>query len=164
MNVSRSSILATVFVICLAGPSQAQFVDVGSIDFPTSASGEAQQHFLRGVSILHSFGWKQAIEQFQAAQELDPDFAMAYWGESLAYNHPLMSQMDATEPRKVLQRLGENATDRLAEAPTDREKGFLSAVEILWGDGDHIERRVGYMEAMADLYEKYPDDSEIAAF
>ena len=46
MNVSRSSILATVFVICVAGPGQAQFVDVGSIDFPTSASGEAQQHFL----------------------------------------------------------------------------------------------------------------------
>ena len=164
MNVFRSLILTATFLFCVGSSGQAQFVDVGSIDFPTSATGQAQQHFLRGVSILHSFGWKQAIEQFQAAQELDPDFAMAYWGESLAYNHPLMSQMDATEPRKVLQRLGENATDRLAEAPTDREKGFLSAVEILWGDGDHIERRVGYMEAMADLYEKYPDDSEIAAF
>jgi len=164
MNVFRSSILTATFLFCVGGSGQAQFVNVGSIDFPTSATGQAQQHFLRGVSILHSFGWKQAIAQFQAAQELDPDFAMAYWGESLAYNHPLMSQMDATEPRKVLQRLGENPADRLAEAPTDREKGFLSAVEILWGDGDHIKRRVGYMEAMKDLYEKYPNDSEVAAF
>ena len=69
---------------------EAQFDEVGSITFPTSATGEAQQHFLRGVAILHSFGWKQAREQFHAAQELDPDFAMAYWGESLAYNHTLV--------------------------------------------------------------------------
>ena len=31
----------------------------------------AMINFLRGVAILHSFGWEQAIEQFQAAQELD---------------------------------------------------------------------------------------------
>lgn len=85
---------------------------MGSIDFPTSATGEAQQHFLRGVAILHSFGWKQAIEQFQAAQRIDPDFAMAYWGESLAYNHPLSSQMNPTEPRRVLQRLAPSPGER----------------------------------------------------
>jgi len=71
-------ILAVPFVI--ATPALAQFQNVGSIDFPTSASGEAQQHFLRGVAILHSFGWEQAREQFNAAQQIDPDFAMAYWG------------------------------------------------------------------------------------
>ena len=60
MNVSRSSILATVLVLCVAGPSQAQFVDVGAIAFPTSATGQAPQPFLRGVSILPSFGWQQA--------------------------------------------------------------------------------------------------------
>ena len=85
-----------------AAPLTAQGENVGSIDFPTSATGEAQEHFLRGVAILHSFGWEQAIEQFQAAQELDPDFALAYWGESLSYNHPLFSGMDPTEPRKVV--------------------------------------------------------------
>ena len=37
--------------------ASAQFDNVGSINFPTSESGEAQQSFLRGVAILHSFGW-----------------------------------------------------------------------------------------------------------
>jgi tetratricopeptide (TPR) repeat protein len=143
---------------------EAQFDEVGSITFPTSATGEAQQHFLRGVAILHSFGWKQARAQFHAAQELDPDFAMAYWGESLAYNHPLVSQMDPTEPRKALERLGATPAERLAKAPTDREKGFMKAVEILWSEKDHVDRRVGYMEAMRDLYEAYPEDPEISAF
>ena len=61
-----------------ATPAAAQFEFVGSLDFPTSTrSEEAQQRFLRGVAILHSFGWKQATEPFQAAQGLDPDFALA---------------------------------------------------------------------------------------
>ena len=157
---------AAVFVLLtvLSETTEAQFDNVGSIQFPTSAAGEAQQYFLRGVSILHSFGWKQAREQFHAAQEIDPDFALAYWGESLAYNHPLVSQMDTTEPRKALARLAPTRAERLAKAPTDREKGFLNAVEILWGEDEHVARRVGYMEAMADLYEQYQDDPEVAAF
>ena len=44
--------------------ADAQFNSVGSLDFQTSGSPEAQQHFLRGVAILHSFGWKQAIAEF----------------------------------------------------------------------------------------------------
>ena len=82
----------------------------------------------------------------------------------LAYNHPLVSQMDPTDPRAALERLGPTPEARAAKAPTDRERGFLRAVEILWGDGDHETRRVGYMEAMRDLYEAHPDDPEVAAF
>ena len=101
---TRTAASLTGLFLALATPIAGQFENVGSIDFPTSATGEAQQHFLRGVAILHSFGWNEAIEQFQAAQAIDPDFVMAYWGESLAYNHPLISQMDATEPNNALQR------------------------------------------------------------
>ncbi len=72
--------------------------------------------------------------------------------------------MDATEPTQVLQRLAPTKSGRMAKAPTDREKGFLEAVEILWGDGEHVARRVGYMEAMEQLYEQYPDDPEVGAF
>ena len=77
--------------LALSPPTHAQSAKVGSLEFPTSGSPEAQELFLRGVAILHSFGWNQAIEQFQAAQRLDPDFAMAYWGETLCYNHPLFA-------------------------------------------------------------------------
>ena len=162
---SAAAAVALVLAAMVAPPSaQAQFDDVGVITFPTSATGEAQDHFLRGVAILHSFGWKQAREQFHAAQAIDPDFALAYWGESLAYNHPLVTDMDPTEPREALQRLAPTAEERIAKAPTEREKGLMRAVEILWGEGDHSKRRVEYMEAMGDLHDAYPDDPEIAAF
>ena len=159
-------VAGVVTVLLLAAPSGAQFAEVGALDFPTSArSPEAQRHFLRGVAILHSFGWKQAIEQFQAAQQLEPDFAMAYWGETLCYNHPLFGNPpDDDSPRAVLQRLGPTRAARLAKAPTNREKGFLDAVETLWGEGEYDDRRIAYMNAMQRLYERYPDDDEVATF
>ena len=62
---------AALLIWLVAVPASAQFNAVGSLQFPTSTpSAEAQNHFLRGVAILHSFGWKQAIEEFQAAQKL----------------------------------------------------------------------------------------------
>ena len=164
MNRARALLLTVVLLIMGARPAQAQFQNVGSFEFPTSVSGEAQLHFLRGAAFLHSFGWIQAREEFHAAQEIHPDFAMAYWGESLAYNHPLVSQMDPAEPRRALERLAPTRGERLAKAPTEREKGFLSAVEILWGEGDHVERRVGYMDAMSRLYAQHPNDTEVATF
>ena len=131
MKMMRTVVLTISLLAAVAVPAHAQFDAVGSLDFPTSSSGDVEQHFLRGVAILHSFGWVQARDQFQEAQALDPDFAMAYWGESLAYNPPLVSQMNPDEPRAALQRLAPTKEERLAKAPTEREKGFLSAVEIL---------------------------------
>ena len=167
MRRFTTTLIGLASVLAVTGSAQAQFASVGSLEFPTSGSPKAQQHFLRGVAILHSFGFKQAIKEFQAAQRIEPDFAMAYWGETLCYNHPLFADqlgVDEDSPRAVLARLAPTRTERLAKAPTDREKGFLNAIEILFGEGDRQERRVGYMEAMRRLHERYPDDPEVGAF
>lgn len=160
----RRLLFCAVIALTLVAPAAAQLQDVGQLSFPTSGSPAAQQHFLRGVAILHSFGWKQAIAEFKLAQKAQPDFAMAYWGESLAYNHPLNSQMDFKEPRAVLARLGPDRAARVAKAPTAREKGFINAVEELWGEGDSRQRRLNYMKAMERLYKQFPNDDEITAF
>ena len=157
----------TVAMLLLASPwvHSADLTGLGTVTFPTSASGPAQDHFLRGVTIMHSFGWKEARAEFQAAQRLDPDFALAYWGEALCYNHPLISEWDRETPKAVLMRLGDTLEERLAKAPTHREKGFVRAVDALFlGDGDTLTRRRAYMAVMRDHYEAYPDDQEVAAF
>lgn len=158
-------LVCVLALVLTTSPAFAQLEDVGSISFPTSTtSAEAQGQFLRGVAILYSFGWKQAIAEFQAAQKLDPGFAMAYWGETLCYNHPLQGEQNIKDPRAVLARLGATREARLARAPTAREKGLLDAVETLWGDGEWRDRRVAYMDAMAALHREYPNDDEIATF
>ena len=160
----RCHLACALVVVALTAPLSAQFDNVGTISFPTSGSPQAQPHFLRAVAILHSFGWKQAIAEFKLAQKAQPDFAMAYWGETLCYNHPLMAEQDGKNPRDVLARLGPNTAARLAKAPTPREKGFLQAVEELWGDGDWRKRRVAYMNAMERLYNQFPADDEVKTF
>lgn len=157
-------LLSVVLLTLSIAPASAQFDNVGTISFPTSGSPKAQQHFLRAVAILHSFGWKQAIAEFKQAQQIEPDFAMAYWGETLCYNHPLMGEQDAKTPREVLARLGATPAARLAKAPTAREKGFLQAIEVLWGEGEWRARRVGYMNAMERLHQQYPNDDEVTTF
>jgi tetratricopeptide (TPR) repeat protein len=139
-------------------------VDVGFLEFPNSGAEEAHDPFLRGVAFLHSFAYKQAIQQFQKAQGIDPDFALAYWGETFCYNHPLLPERDLESPRAVLARLGATPEERAAKAPTQREKDFLAASEVLFGEGDTAERRIAYKDAMAAMYQAYPDDDEVAAF
>jgi hypothetical protein len=160
----RRLLACAVVALCVVATASAQLENVGNLSFPTSGNPEAQRHFLRGVAILHSFGWKQAIAEFQLAQKAQPDFAMAYWGETLCYNHPLNSQMDPKEPRAVLARLGPDRAARAAKAPTAREKGFMNAVEELWGEGDSRQRRLAYMTAMERLFKQYPNDDEVKTF
>lgn len=144
--------------------TSADLDQVGTFDFPTSGSSAAQVHFELGVGYLHSFGMTQAQQEFRAAQEIDPDFAMAYWGEAFTYQHPFFGQKSAS-PGEALMKLGATSQERLAKAPTDREKGFLLAAEAYALTlGGMPERRTAWMNAMADLYEQYPDDDEVKAF
>jgi tetratricopeptide (TPR) repeat protein len=160
----RYRMIALLLTVAVTAPVSAQLENVGSLTFPTSAKPEAQRHFLRGVAILHSFGWKQAISEFKLAQKAEPDFALAYWGETLCYNHPLNAEADSGNPRAVLARLGATPAARLAKAPTPREKGFLEAVEALWGEGEWRARRVAYMRAMERLHSAFPNDDEVTTF
>lgn len=135
-----------------------------AINFPTSVSGEAQQEFLRGVSALYDFWYPQARVHFRRAREMDPNFAMAYWGEALTHERLFWRQHDQAEGSQVLQ-----ALDQRIEAGTvkwsDREQAYVNAVRLLFEPGPSVvERRDLYASAMADLVEQYPDDQEAVVF
>ncbi|MCZ6917967.1 MAG: hypothetical protein O7I93_14420 [Gemmatimonadetes bacterium] len=153
-----------VAILCVMPAPLAAQVTLGSIDFPTSGSAAAQEHFIEGVLFLHSFEYATAAEAFREAQQLDPDFAMAYWGEAMTYTHAVWSEKDVTAARAALGRLGATREARAAKAPTDREKGYLAAVEILYGDGPKEPLDTLYSEAMGRLSDAHPDDLEAKAF
>lgn len=143
--------------------SSAQIGDLGTIDFPTSGSPGAREVFLRGALLLHSFEYDDAREAFRQAQELDPEFGMAYWGEAMTHNRPIWVQLDLEDGRAVLNRLGETTEARLARLPTKREQGYLRAVEKLFGEGDKLSRDLAYSDSMAQLASEYPDDLNAAS-
>ena len=162
----KGAIAAFVCAAVLTGGvgAGAQDPTLGRIEFPTSGSPAAQKLFLRGVLLLHSFEYDDAREQFQAAEKAEPGFAMAYWGEAMTHNHPIWMEQDRDAARKALERLAPTAGARAAKAPTAREKDYLRAVEILYGEGEKNARDGAYAEEMSRLSAKYPDDDEAAAF
>jgi tetratricopeptide (TPR) repeat protein len=88
---------------------------------------------------------------------------MAYWGEALTYTHPVWVEQDLPAARAVLAKLGPTPEARAAKAPTQREKDYLHAVEILYGQGDKVSRDIAYSDAMGRMRQKYPDDLEAAS-
>jgi tetratricopeptide (TPR) repeat protein len=131
---------------------------LGVIHFPTSGSAQAQRHFLRGLLLLHSFEYPAARKSFQEAWRVDPGFAMAIWGEALTYNHALWGEQDTAAARAALARLGPTPEQRLARAPTARERAYLAAVEQLYGAGEKAQRDASYSAALGVLAHNYPSD------
>ncbi len=137
---------------------------LGELSFPTSGSTAAQPHFELGMLYLHSFEYASAARAFKEAQQADPGFAMAYWGEAMTHTHPVWNQQNVTAARAILKRLAKTPEERQAKAQTDREKGYLRAVEILYGEGGKEWRDTAYASAMADLASRFPDDDEAQLF
>lgn len=161
---------AFVLASLLAAPAAAQ--DLGTIDFPTSGSAAAQPHFIRGVLLMHSFEYDDAREAFLEAQKADPNFAMAYWGEAMTFNHPVWQRTSPNLARAALNKLGATAEARRAKAQTEKEKDWLAAVERLYGSADgsaspaaaKLARDLAYADAMKRMLDKYPNDDEVRSF
>lgn len=129
-----------------------------------TASPEAKAHFDKGLLLLHNFEYPDAAEEFILAQQKDPGFVLAYWGEAMTYDHPVWRDLDIDKSRTALKKFGDNPSDRLSKARTDLEKDFVQGVNILFGDGSKPDREKAYAEHMASLYQTYPDNHDVAAF
>ena len=148
----------------LLAPADGLAQRLGSVNFPTSGDPAAQPHFEAGLLLLHNFEYEDAEARFRQAREIDPDFAMAYWGEAQTHNHPIWMRQDREAALAVLREYAPTAAERLARVPTERERDWLRTVEILYGDGPKEARDFRYRDAMRRLAEKYPDDHDAAAF
>jgi hypothetical protein len=138
---------------------------LGSISFPTmTQSPEAQNAFIEGMLLLHLFEYPDAREEFLKAQDLDPGFAMAIWGEAMTHNYPVWGRQDLEAGRAALRKLGATPEERITHTPAAREQGFLAALELLYGAGTKAQRDLAYMRAMEQLAARYPDDHEVQLF
>lgn len=128
------------------------------MEFPTSGLPAAQPHFIRGVAALHSFWYEEALESFQAALRIDPDFAMAWWGVAMTHHRPFIPGSDDAAGRRAL------ANIRETPALTARERAYIGALRAWYGDGAPAARAQAYAVAMREVQRAYPGDLEAAAF
>ena len=128
--------------------------NLGMIEFPNSGSETAQGPFLRGVLLLHNFEYDDAATAFRDAQDADANFALAYWGEALSHYRPVWGRENLDQGRAALAKVSNAGT------ATARERGYLEAARVVFGEGDREDRWRRYSSAMERLSVKYPDDQE----
>jgi tetratricopeptide (TPR) repeat protein len=161
----KATIAAAIALALLATASpRAQTQPVGDVAFANSGAASAQPAFLYGLAQLHNFEYDDAARAFREAQQIDPQFAMAYWGEAMTKNHPVWMEQDLGGARRILERLGTSSAGRVAKGGTPREQAYLTAAEALYGPGDKVARDLAYLEEMRRLHAAYPDDVDGAAF
>ena len=130
---------------------------LGDISFPNSGDAAAQEPFLRGMLLLHSFEYDDAAAAFRDAQAADSSFALSFWGEALTHYRPVWGNENPDEGRSALEKAPGGAS------VTSREQAYLDAAAILFGDGEQDRRWKRYSDAMGQVSRDYPEDLEAAS-
>ena len=142
---------------------------LGKLDFPTSTrSAQAQAVFEQGMLLLHLFEYPFAEAAFQRAQAIDPDFAMAYWGEAMVHNYPVWDQQAPEKARAVLNKFAPTPEARAQKISSAQERDYFESLEILYGPAEgrapKAERDRAYRQFLEKMAGRYPDDHEVRLF
>ena len=145
-----------------AGPAAAKAS--GEVNFQISCGPAVQKTFKEAVWTLHSFWYPEALKGFTTVTEAEPGCAMGYWGIAMSHWYPLWFP-----PSPAALKAGAEAVEKAVAAgpKTERENDYIAAIAAFYRDSDkldHQTRAVAYEKAMEQVYLRYPDDREAAAF
>lgn len=136
----------------------------GSYQWKISTTNDsAQFYFNQGLNMYYSFHIIESMASFKKAARFDPDCAMLYWAQALAYGPNINDMGYAASPEALLAVRRANA---LLEKANDMEKGLIGAMSIRYtGDSADVNRKQlneKYTAKMAELYGKYPAQADVA--
>lgn len=147
-----------------ASPGPGRPLKLGTIRFPNSGAAAAQPAFLRGIALLHSYEYYDARRAFQEAEQADPTFALAFWGEAFTHSQFDWGTEDLPAAHAALAKLAPTRDERLARAGNPRERAFGAAVETFLAEGTLLDRAMTFAAAMRTYAAADPADVEAAAF
>lgn len=132
----------------------------------TTKSPRAAQFFNQGLRLVYAFNHAEAIRSFKEAQRLDPECAMAYWGEALALG-PNLNQMFQPENIEPAYAAIQRAVS-LKPGVSQIEGAFIDALAMRYAPGSGGDRAAldaAYAKAMNALADAYPadDDAQVLA-
>ena len=141
------------------------FEGLGTLNFPISTDQElVQKYFNQGLVLAYGFNHAEAARSFYYATRLDPDCAMAHWGYAyvLGPNYNGGMEEDNYERAYVaIQKAIEHS-----ESCTEKEKDLINALAKRYVEApvdDRYPLDVAYSTALGQLFEKYPNDPDIAS-
>jgi tetratricopeptide (TPR) repeat protein len=162
-----SFVLALVMAsVGAEGAKEPFFEGLGSYTRKVSTdSPEAQKYFNQGLNFLYGFNHGAAIRSFQAAENADPDCAMAHWGIALAcgphINFPFVPPPAAELAWKELALAREQAAHASAV-----EQALIEALGHRYANPQPKDRSSldrAYADAMRAAWKTHSDDPGVGA-
>lgn len=130
----------------------------------TTSSEIAQRYFDQGLQMRYAYGMADAARSFREAHRADPDCAMCYWGEAFSLGSFLNGGMSAEKAPHAHEAI-EKAVE-LSGNVTELERDVIMAARDRYPvEYDPDNRRPvdeAFAERMRAVFEKYPDNHEIA--
>jgi tetratricopeptide (TPR) repeat protein len=137
--------------------------NLGSHTFPVSTRNRDAQAFMnQGLNLAYAFNHAEARRAFREAARLDPDLAMAYWGQALVLGPNINALMEPNEEPQAYE-LVQKAMSMKGRA-TPREQAYIDALAERYSGraADRQPRDAAYADAMRRLHERFPDDLDAA--
>jgi tetratricopeptide (TPR) repeat protein len=137
---------------------------LGKVHYPISTvNKEAQAYFDQGLRLTYAFNHAEAARAFRAAQVLDPQCAMCFWGEALVLGPNINAPMfpEAVAPAIAA---AKNAVARIGSGTSEREKMLINAVASRYSADPKVERPAldtAYAAAMAEAAGRFRTDDDI---
>jgi len=167
-------ILIFILSISLLSPASGKKMDsvtgsegygekLGTVELHMEYETPAEPHLRKGMALLHHMTYVGAREEFIKAVEKDPVSAMGYWGQAMTYIHPLWADPPSEEDFNR----GAVLLEKAKLYQRGREKDYIEATESYYKAGRNTsekENLKAFAMGWKKVYDKYPDDTEAAAF
>jgi tetratricopeptide (TPR) repeat protein len=131
----------------------------------TTQSASAQRYFDQGMMLLFNFNHKEATRSFRAAAAIDPNCAMAHWGEAFAHGPHINGPM--TDEAVPLAWAALEKARALKLKASAREQAYIDALATRYvAPGAKHDRSMldcHFATAMRRVAEAYPDDHDAVA-
>lgn len=128
----------------------------------TTASEQAQRFINQGLNLTYGFNHAEAGRAFAEAARLDPNAAMAYWGQALVLGPNINAPMAPEEEPKALTHI--RKAQSLKDKVSQRERDYIDALALRFTGKpeDRAAADQAYAGAMRILHETYPEDQDAA--
>ncbi len=142
------------------------FEDLGEFHYPIQTNNPlVQQYFDQGLVLAYGFNHAEAARSFYYAAKLDPDCAMAFWGFAYVLGPNYNAGMEPDHYERAYVAI-QKAIQLSSKNENEKENDLIHAlasryVEKPVDDRSELDQR--YAEKMKLLYQKYPDDPDVAA-
>ena len=137
--------------------------NLGAHTFPVSTKNRQAQLFMnQGLNLAYAFNHAEARRAFREAARLDPNLAMAWWGQALVLGPNINALMQPNEEPQAHELVQKALALKSRASP--REQAYIEALAERYSGKaeDRRPRDIAYAQAMRKLHLRFPDDLDAA--